>query len=116
MKAIIPFEEFERVYAGLYTRACEAYRCPYSRTNCHVRECLNGIRSWWERTNGPAAPGFVNYERVIRNAIQLQNKLYWCFWTEDMRPCRVIYDRLVKQVRAAFKGAPLDDETSHLGY
>jgi len=108
VKAIIPSDEFRKIYATLPgSRTCRERGCPYSRTTCHVRECREAIRAWWERTNGNA-PGFVMYERVLQNAIDFENALYWCFWTREMRPCEELYERLCAAVRDAFAGRPLD--------
>ena len=81
--------------------------CPNSRTTCYVRECREGIRAWWIRTNGKA-PGFAAYERVFQNAIDVENEFYWCFWTGRMRPCSELYEQLTAAVRDAFAGKPLD--------
>lgn len=108
VKAIIPLDEFQRVYALLpESSACKAKWCAYSRTTCHVREAREAMREWWRRTNGDA-PGFVNYERVLQNAIDVENKLYWCFWTHRMEPCENLYEMLATAVRDAFMGKPLD--------
>lgn len=71
VKAIIPLDEFRRIYVLLpESAACQERWCAYSRTTCHVREAREALRGWWKRTNG-TAPGFANYERVLQNAIDL---------------------------------------------
>jgi hypothetical protein len=115
VKVIIPLEEFRELYARLpKSEACRVKGCPYSRTTCHVRECREAIRAWWTRTNGNA-PGFSAYERALQNAIDVENVLYWCFWTHGMRPCQELYTLLCVEVRRAFANQPLD--TRHaMGY
>ena len=112
IKAIIPRNEFEKVYALLPgSRECAEAWCPFSRTTCHVRECREALRAWWRRTNGNA-PGFAHYERVFENAIHVENALYWCFWTEKMKPCEELYEALTTAVRNAFAGKQLDKKHS----
>jgi hypothetical protein len=114
VKAIIPLEDFQKVYAFLpESSACRAKWCAYSRTTCHVREAREGIRAWWKRVNGDA-PGFAMYESVLQNAIRVENELYWCFWTHEMKPCEELYKLLAAAVRDAFRGKPLDKERSFM--
>jgi hypothetical protein len=113
IKAVIPHNEFQRIYAALpESRSCREKGCAYSRTTCHVRECREYLREWWKRTNG-TAPGFVHYERVLQNAIDIENALYWCFWTRQMEPCEKLYELLCASVRDAFMGKPLDMERTY---
>jgi hypothetical protein len=108
VKAIIPPDEFQRVYALLpESEKCADMWCAYSRTTCHVREAREAMRAWWKRTNG-TAPGFANYERVTQNAIDVENRLYWCFWTHQMKPCEEFYELLCTELRHAFRGESLD--------
>lgn len=113
VKAIIPLDEFQRVYALLpESDACRAKWCEYSRTTCHVREAREAMRAWWKRTNGET-PGFIHYERVLQNAIDVENRLYWCFWTNKMKPCEELYELLCAELRHAFKGEPLDKRPTY---
>lgn len=108
VQVFIPFDQFQLLYAALpMSKACKAKWCPYSRTTCHVRELQEKIRMWWTRTNGPA-PGFASYELALQNCINVENRLYWAFWTDGMQECHACYDELVAQVRAAFEKQPLD--------
>lgn len=103
---IIPLEEFEVLYRGI-RGGCRHKGCRFSRTTCHVRDLKNEIQKWWNRTNGEA-PGFKCYEMVFDNAIRVENKLYWMFWTDGIKPCQKMHNELASQVRLAFKGQPLD--------
>ena len=112
VKAIVPEDKFRAIYLRLPKSAsCARKWCPYSRTTCHVRELLDGLRLWWAEENGNA-PGFAHYERVIQNCIRVENRLYWCFWTSKMKPYEETYRMFAEQVRAAFTGKPLDTENS----
>ena len=115
IKAIIPLDEFQKIYASLQgNESCqesanpETLWCAYSRTTCHVREAREKMRGWWERTNGATTPGFVNYERVMQTASSFENDLYACFWTHEFEPCQRAYEFLVAELRRAFTGQPLD--------
>ena len=109
VKAIIPPEEFEAIYKLLpESRICQDRWCAYSRTTCHVRELRDGIRAWWQKTNGIDAPGFSAYEKVFQNAIKAENKFYWLFWTNNMASCDIVHKELIAQVRKALKNEPID--------
>ena len=108
VKVIIPFDTFEQIYNRLKGSArCSNVWCSYSLTTCHVRELREGIREWWNQTNG-SAPGFGCYERVFQNAINIENRFYWAFWTHQMQPAEVVYEELIKEAECAFQGAPID--------
>jgi len=107
VKAIIPFEVFAAIYAALpHSAKCAAVWCEFSRTTCHVREAREACREWWHEVNG-SAPGFSNYEIVFQTAIAtpgFENSLYWCFYTDQMRPVEETYAMLVAELRDSFAG------------
>lgn len=112
VKLIIAFDEFKLVHGALRRSRCKFVWCAYSRTTCYVRMVMQQMREWWSKTNGNA-PGFANYERVLTNAINVENRLYWMFWTYKMAPCQECYEELVKAVLAVFKDNTLDMRTGY---
>lgn len=108
VKVVIPLNEFRGIYDSLQeSENCRRVWCEYSRTTCHVREACEALRKWWKKENGDA-PGFSAYEKVLKNAITFENRLYWCFWTRRMKPCEEMHAELATQVREAFLGRPVD--------
>ena len=108
VKVLIPRAEFDVIFNQLSkSRKCQNVWCAYSRTTCHVRELREGIRSWWNKTNG-TAPGFSAYEEVFQNCIKVENRFYWMFWTHDMKPAEEVYREMITQIKLAFDRKPLD--------
>jgi hypothetical protein len=45
---------------------------------------------------------------VFQNAIDVENKFYWYFWTDRMASSDKTYRELIDQVTKAFKREPID--------
>jgi hypothetical protein len=109
IKAIIPFECFHKVFTPLC--AGREYGCGSSEADWRLEQCLDGIREWWQRTNGEAQ-GLVHYEIIFEGAIQGSvwrystsgDRLRAHFVPDSRKSCREAYDLLAEMVRASFLG------------
>ena len=101
VNVIIPLEDFREICTkSRESQKCDAFSCVFSRARCQTSEMCEGIRNWWNRTNG-LAPGFEAYELVFVQANQERGKLYLGVLRNEA--CSTVYAILKEAVREAFQ-------------